>query len=130
LLKHYNLIDQSKHAVDMYYETLGLPNEPEKRHAKYLLPRQAMGVALSKYVGDSIAAHALEKERTTIIHYRRKHEINMAWAEGYDTLFENATYIVNTYMNDAAKVDRIRYIDNTIKLLLTEKEKIQSNIHV
>lgn len=130
MLKHYNLLDQSKNAVDMFYDTLGLPNEPEKRHAKYLLPRQAMGVALSNYVGDSIAAHALEKDRTTIIHYRRKHEISMAWAEGYDTLFETATYIVNTYMDDAAKVDRMRYIDNAIKLLLTEKEKIQSSINV
>lgn len=114
----------------MFYEVLGLPNEPEKRHAKFLLPRQAIGVALSHYVGDSIAAHALEKERTTMIHYRRKHPINMAWAEGYDTLFETANYIVQTYMNDAAKVDRVRYIDNAIKFLLTEKEKIQSNINV
>lgn len=130
MLKHYNLLDQSKHAVDMFYDTLGLQNEPEKRHAKYLLPRQAMGVALSKVVGDSIAAHALEKERTTIIHYRRKHDINMAWAEGYDTLFETATYIVDTYMNEAAKVDRIRYIDNAIKLLINEKEKIQSTTNV
>ena len=43
-------------------------------------------------------------------------------------MFETAQNVVDSYMNEAAKADRLLYIDNAIKLLMKEKEKIQSTI--
>ena len=128
--RHYNLINQAEHCVEIFFEVIGQPFEPHKRHRNHLMPRAAIGVALSRLVGDEIAAHALEKDRTTLIHYRHKHKTHMMYHEGYSTLFETALNVVDSYMNETAKVDRIRYIDNAIKILIKEKEEIQSKLNV
>ena len=128
--KHFNLISQAQHCVEVFFEVIGQPYEPHKRQRLHLVPRAAIGVALSRLVGDDIAGLALEKDRTTIIHYRHKHKTHMLYHEGYSTMFETAQNVVDSYMNEAAKADRILYIDNAIKLLMKEKEKIQSKLNV
>lgn len=114
----------------MYCDAIGLDYTSEDRHFKQTQPRMAFGVALTKHIGDSLTADVLGKDRTTIIHYRRKHENNLDWWGGYETMFETAEYVVDTYFNEMAKVNRIDYIDNMIQKLVQEKSSIQSKLNV
>ena len=50
--------------------------------------------------------------------------------DGYDTLFETAKYIVDSYFSETAKLDRIAYIDRMIRQMVEEKKSIQSNTNV
>ena len=114
----------------MYCEAIGIDYTSYDRHFKQTQPRMAFGVALTKHIGDSLTADVLGKDRTTIIHYRRKHENNLDWWDGYETMFETAEYIIDSYFNEMAKVNRIEYIDEMIKKLVKEKNSVQSQINV
>ena len=114
----------------MYYEAVGQKYIPEDRAFKHSMPRCAIGVALSKYVGDSITAAALEKDRTTVIHYKRRHAQNMMYWDGYEELFEMAEHVVDSYLNEMAKLDRMAHLDKMINQFVKEKTQIQSTINV
>ena len=62
LKKHFNLISQAQHCVEVFFEVIGQPYEPHKG-SDALVPRAAIGVVLSRLVGDDIAGLALEKDR-------------------------------------------------------------------
>jgi hypothetical protein len=124
------LIEQGKEALGMYYETIGQEYNADERHFRHSQPRMALGMALTNHLGDTLTADILGKDRTTIIHYRRNHEANLKAWDGYSTFFETAEYIVNTYFDGMAKVNRINYIDKIINRLLQEKISIQSKINV
>ncbi len=47
LKRHYNLINQAEHCVEIFFEVIGQPFEPHRRHRNHLMPRAAIGVALS-----------------------------------------------------------------------------------
>jgi len=53
----------------------------------------------------------------------------VAW-DGYDTFFETAQYIVDSYFSETAKLDRIAYIDKMIREMVKEKKSIQSKLNV
>lgn len=124
------LIEQGNEALRMYCGAIGLDYTSDDRHFIQTQPRMAFGVALTKHIGDSLTSQVLGKDRTTIIHYKRKHESNLDWWDGYETMFETAEYIVDTYFNEMAKVNRIDYIDNMIQKLVQEKSSIQSKLNV
>ena len=124
------LIDYGREALNLYVKTIGVEYNSKARHFKHTQPRIAFGVALTKHIGDSLTSDVLEKDRTTIIHYKRKHEDNMELWDGYDTLFETAQYIVDSYFSETAKLDRIAYIDRMIQQMVEEKKSIQSNTNV
>ena len=124
------LIDYGREALNLYVKTIGVEYNSKARDFKQTQPRIAFGVALTKHIGDSLTSDVLEKDRTTIIHYKRKHEDNMELWDGYDTLFETAQYIVDSYFSETAKLDRIAYIDRMIRQMVEEKKSIQSNTNV
>lgn len=124
------LIDYGREALNLYVKTIGVEYKSKARHFKHTQPRIAFGVALTKHIGDSLTSDVLEKDRTTIIHYKRKHADNMELWDGYDTLFETAQYIVDSYFSETAKLDRIAYIDRMIRQMVEEKKSIQSNTNV
>ena len=116
--------------MEMYYKAIGMEYEPENRLLLHTQPRCAFGVALSKHLGDALVGHVMDKDRTTIIHYRRKHDANILHWPGYDTFYETAEYIVDSYLNEMAKADRMAYIDSMIVKMVQEKVSIQSQINV
>lgn len=124
------LIDYGREALNLYVKTIGVEYNSKARHFKHTQPRIAFGVALTKHIGDSLTSDVLEKDRTTIIHYKRKHADNMELWDGYDTLFETAKYIIDSYFSETAKLDRIAYIDRMIRQMVEEKKSIQSNTNV
>ena len=124
------LIDYGREALNLYVKTIGVEYNSKARDFKQTQPRIAFGVALTKHIGDSLTSDVLEKDRTTIIHYKRKHADNMELWDGYDTLFETAQYIVDSYFSETAKLDRIAYIDRMIRQMVEEKKSIQSNTNV
>lgn len=124
------LIDYGREALNLYVKTIGVEYNSKARDFKHTQPRIAFGVALTKHIGDSLTSDVLEKDRTTIIHYKRKHADNMHLWDGYDTLFETAQYIVDSYFSETAKLDRIAYIDRMIQQMVEEKKSIQSNTNV
>ena len=124
------LIDYGREALNLYVKTIGVEYNSKARDFKHTQPRIAFGVALTKHIGDSLTSDVLEKDRTTIIHYKRKHADNMELWDGYDTLFETAQYIVDSYFSETAKLDRIAYIDRMIRQMVEEKKSIQSNTNV
>ena len=124
------LIDCGREALNLYVKTIGVEYNSKARSFKHTQPRIAFGVALTKHIGDSLTSDVLEKDRTTIIHYKRKHADNMYLWDGYDTLFETAQYIVDSYFSETAKLDRIAYIDRMIRQMVEEKKSIQSNTNV
>ena len=124
------LIDYGREALNLYVKTIGVEYNSKARDFKQTQPRIAFGVALTKHIGDSLTSDVLEKDRTTIIHYKRKHADNMQLWDGYDTLFETAQYIVDSYFSETAKLDRIAYIDRMIQQMVEEKKSIQSNTNV
>tara|TARA_A100001391_G_C4850926_1_gene219697 strand:- start:44 stop:484 length:441 start_codon:yes stop_codon:yes gene_type:complete len=123
------LIEQGKEARNIYYDSIGQEFSPTDRQFKNSQPRIAIGVALSRHIGDSLTADVLHKDRTTIIHYKKTHDANLKNWDGYALLSETAEYIVNSYFEGAAKLDRLQYIDKTVNELLKEKLQIQTQLH-
>lgn len=124
------LIDCGREALNLYYKTIGIEYNSKARYFKHTQPRIALGVALTRHIGDSLTSDVLGKDRTTIIHYKRKHADNMELWDGYDTMFETAKYIVDSYFSETAKLDRIAYIDKVIREMVEEKKSIQSKLNV
>lgn len=124
------LLQQGQECLRMFYEAIGTENKPNERQFKYTAPRFALGVALTKHLGDSMTSEVLQKDRTTIIHYKRRHEQNLMWWDGYAVLYETATRVCDSYLSQMAKVNRAQYIDDMINQLLKEKLNIQSSINV
>ena len=124
------LIENGREALNLYFKTIGIEFDSKARHLKHTQPRIAFGVALTKHIGDSLTSDVLGKDRTTIIHYKRTHDDNMAVWDGYDTFFETAQYIVDSYFSETAKLDRIAYIDKMIREMIKEKKSIQSKLNV
>lgn len=123
------LIAQGKEALDMYYDTIGQKFNADSREIVHSQPRMAFGMALTKHLNENLAAEILGKDRTTVLHYRRNHRGNLeAWC-GYDTYFETAQYVVDTYFDGMAKVNRIKYIDKIVNRLIKEKLNIQSQFN-
>ena len=50
----------------------------------------------SERVGDVVTGQILGKDRTTVIHYRKKHESNMRYWTTYPEYFETASHIVDS----------------------------------
>ena len=123
------LAEQGRDTLRVYYDTIGREYNADERHVKYSQPRQAFGVALTKLVGDTITADVLSKDRTTIVHYRNRHDSNLRCWDGYSIMYETAEYIVNSYFEGRAKLDRMEYINKMISQLLKEKVQIQSQLH-
>lgn len=128
--KRIALIEQGREALEMYYDTIGQEYNADDRQFKHSQPRMAFGMALTKHLGDSLSSEILKKDRTTVIHYKNNHEANMSGWDGYATFFETAEYVVDTYFDGMAKINRINYIDKLVSKLLQEKILIQSNINV
>ena len=124
------LIDQGREALRMYYEAIGQEYNANDRHFKHSQPRMALGVALSRRIGDSLTGEVLSKDRTTIIHHKNTHDSNLSGWDGYATFFETAEHVVNTYFDESAKLNRIEYIDKMIRKFILEKHAIQSTLHV
>ena len=128
LFSTVNFLDQGREAFKMYYDTIGQKHEPTSRLYEHSQPRMALGAALSEHLSDTLVAKILEKDRTTIIHYRKMHETNMHGWGGYDKYFDIAKYICDSYFNKMAQVNRVEYIDALIDKLTQEKLSIQSNV--
>ncbi len=125
-----NLIEQSEDCVRMFYESIGQQPEYKSRDFEYAMPRIAIGVAIAKRVGKTIAAKVMRKHRTTIHHHVMEHDTNIKGWDGYALFYETADYTVNSYMDNISHVNRMRYLDTMIQQFTKEKNKIQSNIHV
>jgi len=129
LVTPITLIEQGKEALEMYYKTIGQKYDADSRHFKHSQPRMAFGLALSRHIGDTLTADVIQKDRTTVIHYKKSHDANMFGWDGYDTYYETAEYVVNTYFDGMAKINRIEYIDKIVNKLLKEKLSIQSKLN-
>ena len=123
------LIEQAVQARNVYYDSIGQSFESTSRDHRHAQPRIAFGAALSKHIGDSLTGDVLDKDRTTIIHYKKTHAANLVNWDGYAAFFETAEYILDSYFEGLGKIERIQYIDKMIKQLLTEKLLIQNSIN-
>lgn len=126
----FNLIEQGKDALNLFYQTIGQDYNSSDRHFRHSQPRMAFGRALTRHIGDSLTSDVLDKDRTTIIHYKRTHDSNLSNWDGYATLYETAEYIVDSYFEESAKLNRIEHIDKMIRKLILEKHLIQSKLNV
>lgn len=125
----FKLIEQGHDALNLFYQTIGQDYNPSDRHFKHSQPRMAFGRALTRHIGDSLTSDVLDKDRTTIIHYKRTHDSNLKNWDGYATFYETAEYIVDSYFAEAAKLNRIEYIDKMIAKLIKEKQQVKSTIN-
>jgi hypothetical protein len=128
LFSTVSFLDQGLEAFKMYYDTIGQKHEPTSRLYEHSQPRMALGAALTEHLSDTLVAKILEKDRTTIIHYRKTHNDNLKLWHGYSMYYETAKYICDTYFKKMARQNRIEYIDNLIGKLTQEKLSIQSNV--
>ena len=128
LFSTVSFLDQGREAFKMYYDTIGQKHEPTSRLYEHSQPRMALGAALSEHLSDTLVAKILEKDRTTIIHYRNTHKDNIRLWNGYSMYYETAKYICDTYFKKTARKNRIEYIDKLIDKLTQEKLSIQNNV--
>lgn len=124
-----SLIEQGHEARDVFYDTIGYEYNADDRQVRHAQPRIAFGNALTKVIGNTLTADVLGKDRTTLVHYRKTHDTNMKSWDGYATFYETAEYIVTSYFNGSAKIDRLKYIDKMVNKLLKEKLQIQSQLN-
>jgi hypothetical protein len=116
-------------ARKIYYDSIGLSYKPVGRGIMYSQPRQAFGVALSQRIGYALTAKVLEKDRTTLNHYGKCHEMNLESWDGYAEVYDNAKYVVDTLFDGTAKTDRIDFINAQVSELLREKFLIQNSFY-
>ena len=128
LFSTISFYDQGREAFKMYYDTIGQKYVATSRVYEHSQPRMALGAALSEHLSDTLVAKVLDKDRTTIIHYRKTHNDNMKLWHGYSMYYETAKYICDTYFKKTAMANRIQYIDALINKLTKEKLSIQSNV--
>ena len=128
LFSTVSFLDQGREAFKMYYDTIGQKHEPTSRLYEHSQPRMALGAALSEHLSDTLVAKILEKDRTTVIHYRKTHNDNLKLWHGYSMYYETAKHICDTYFKKMAQKNRIEYIDNLIGKLTQETLSIQSNV--
>jgi len=124
-----DLIEQGKEVRNVYYDSIGQEFNSTDRHFKNSQPRFAIGVAISKHIGNSLAGDVLGKDRTTLIHYNKTHKANLEGWDGYKLFYETAEHVADSYFLGTAKIDRIEYIDKTVNRLLKEKLQIQSQLN-
>lgn len=112
--------------MNIYYSAIGQKHIRKSRLWRDTIPRTAIGVALARRVGDVVTGQILGKDRTTVIHYRKKHESNMRYWTTYPEYFETASHIVDSYLGEMAKAARLEAIDRKINQLVKQKTLIQS----
>jgi hypothetical protein len=128
LFSPVGFLEQGQQAFKMYYDTIGQEYEPTSRLYEHSQPRMALGAALTEHLSDTLVSKILNKDRTTIIHYRKMHDTNLHGWGGYDKYFDVAKYICDSYFNKMAQANRVEYIDALIDKLTQEKLSIQSNV--
>ena len=101
-------------ARNIYYDSIGLSYQPVGRGTMYSQPRQAFGVALSKRIGYALTAKVLEKDRTTLNHYGKCHEVNLESWDGYAQVYDNAKYVVDTLFDGSTKTYSIYLINGKV----------------
>tara|TARA_R100000406_G_C3092590_1_gene119841 strand:- start:121 stop:528 length:408 start_codon:yes stop_codon:yes gene_type:complete len=123
-----SITEQAKKCRDIFFDSIGQEVNTTSRKWKHIVPRQALAVALSRSSGDIVAAEALGKDRTTILHARKKHSNSMKYWESYPFYFKKAQEIVRTCLEDTERQSRIQVIDRMIQNLEAEKKYIKSLI--
>ena len=121
-----SITSQALDCVNIYYSAIGQKHIRKSRLWRDTIPRTAIGVALARRVGDVVTGQILGKDRTTVIHYRKKHESNMRYWATYPEYFETASHIVESYLGEMAKAARLEAIDRKINQLVKQKTLIQS----
>lgn len=121
------MIEQAKEAVAEVYTALGMAptKSREQRHVKV---RSAIGVCLSSYMSDADAGKVIEKDRTTIIHYRDKHPTNIKTWAGYDEIYKLAKGIISVSLDSSMLKVRVHSIKARIKMHENEIAKLQKAI--
>lgn len=123
------LTEQGRELRNIYYDSIGQEYTPHDRQIKNAQPRFAFAVALARHLNDTVVGDVIEKDRTTIIHYRKNHNDNMKYWSGYSLLYDTAEYVVDSYFKGSAKLERLKYIDEMVATLLKEKQTIQSQLN-
>ena len=117
--------------VEETYNTVGLPRCKSRRTAHAQM-RAAMGSALGSYFQQQEIADALNIDRSTVCHYKRNHNNNLNYWEGYKSKYSIAKEISDIKINARDKeadmettLKQIKELEKRLKYLREEKKDLE-----
>jgi hypothetical protein len=110
-MKH--LIEKASEVVDLTYRVLNL-EKTDRRHDEQVQTRAAIGAALSEYMKPTHIAKAMNKDRTTVIHYNKQHDGNLKTWKGYAERYDVAKDVAKVSMHEATIKYKVMLIDARI----------------
>lgn len=110
------LQDLTAQTVKQTFELLGEVDDRSRKEEKVKI-RAAISNAMADYVGPSITAQALGRDRTTCIHHVKSHDANLKHWVGYAETFEVAKEVAYSIMSGAMATKRRSIINLRIQAL-------------
>ena len=107
--------------VEKTYCIVGLPRCKSRRTAHAQM-RAAMGSALGNYFQQQEIADALNIDRSTVCHYKRNHNNNLNFWEGYKFKYNIAKEISDNKIIDR---DKATDIESTIKQIKELEKRLE-----
>lgn len=122
------IIKQANKCRDLFYDSIGQEFNKNARTWKHIVPRHALAVAIARNAGDHVAGESLGKDRTTILHARKRHAQNMKYWTAYPLYFKKAQDIVRICLEETEREARLEVVEKMIQNLEAEKKYIKSLI--
>ena len=102
------------------YDTLNMPRN-KSRETSHAQTRAAVAVALNTYFAQLPISKSLGINRSTISHYKGKHEENLKWWGGYGSKYKVARAITDSrFYSEVTEIN----IDVTLKQIRSLEEKL------
>ena len=118
--------EQVKRAVDKYSQAVGYKDDGSRK-AKQVQFRSAMinALHLTHKISDEQIAQHLNLTRTTSLFHRRRHEENLKYWDGYESLFETAKRCVLEVAPDVRSKSR----DEVCAIHLTRLNELKDYLY-
>ena len=137
-LKHRIAFECAKEVKKAYYRNLGCEPLPSRK-AEVVQTKMALACALLESLPPIVVAETIGVDRTTTLYYRKNHESNMTFWNGYSEKFKEAKSLCDVMNGEVVlheRQNRIKIIDvkvnifnKQIKELLEEKQTIKSKLN-
>ena len=108
-----HLIKKASEVVDLTYKILEI-EKTDRRNNDQVQTRAAIGAALSEYMKPTHIAKAMDRDRTTVMHYKKQHDGNLKTWRGYADRYDVAKDVAKMSMHYATINYKITLIDSRI----------------
>lgn len=108
-----HLIKKASEVVDLTYKILEI-EKTDRRNNDQVQTRAAIGAALSEYMKPTHIAKAMDRDRTTVMHYKKQHDGNLKTWRGYAERYDVAKDVAKMSMHYATINYKITLIDSRI----------------